>query len=65
MIGAMIGFEAFYGDKNDVDRGLLIARRTTKLIGSQDGAAFIESFLVEPHRLRNRIVHGEDVTSDH
>lgn len=65
IIDAMVGFEALYCDKNDVDKGLLIARRTTKLIGSQDGIAFIESFLVEAHRLGNRIVRGEDVIPGH
>jgi hypothetical protein len=66
IIDAMIGFEALYSDKNEVAKGPPIAQKTAKLIGrSHDEATFIESFLAEAYRLRNKIVHGEDVTPDH
>jgi hypothetical protein len=65
VIDAMIGLEALYCEKSDRDKGRLIAERAAKLIGSPDETTFIEDFLVEAYRLRNAIVHGEDVNSDH
>ena len=52
--------------KSDHDKGRLIAERAAELIGrSPDDTTFIEGFLAEAYRLRNDIVHGEDVNLDH
>jgi hypothetical protein len=66
IIDAMIAFEALYCTKSDHDKGRLIAERAAKLIGrSPDETTFIKDFLVEAYKLRNDIVHGEDVNLDH
>lgn len=66
IIDAMIGFEALYCSRDDEGKGSPIAQRAAKLIGrSLQETNFIANFLVEAYKLRNRIVHGEDVNPGH
>ncbi len=63
IIDAMIAFEALYvkrGDKRS--KSEQIASGAAKLIGQTPAVA---ELLHAAYKLRNRIVHGEDVTSDH